>query len=102
MTRAGIAAICAALAAMVAIVLVVSLRGRPAAEMSVGPAAPGQMSRPTAPESYLGVYATGVPESYAGVSAFTDATGVRPNVVVYYSGWLEPFQVSFAMRAAQA
>ena len=47
------------------------------------------------------MYATGVPESYAGVSAFTAATGVRPNVVVYYSGWYEPFKVSFAAAAAR-
>ncbi len=101
MTRLQIAAICVALAAVAAIILVVSLRGGPAADMSAGPAAPGQLSRPTAPESYLGVYATGVPESYAGVSAFTAATGVRPNVVVYYSGWYEPFKVSFAAAAAR-
>lgn len=51
---------------------------------------------PTTPGSYLGVYATGVPMSYAGVTAFTRSTGVRPRLVVYYSGWLEPFQASFA------
>jgi hypothetical protein len=34
------------------------------------------------------------------VKAFTIATGVTPHVVVYYSGWLEPFQVRFATTAA--
>jgi hypothetical protein len=34
------------------------------------------------------------------VKAFTTATGVKPNMVVYYSGWLEPFQVGFATAAA--
>ena len=55
----------------------------------------------TDPESYLGVYAHGVPASYAGVAAFTKATGVRPRLVVYYSGWWEPFQASFATAAAE-
>ena len=44
--------------------------------------------------------ARGVPISYAPVKAFTMATGVRPSVVVYYSGWHEPFQVGFARTAA--
>jgi beta-mannanase len=34
------------------------------------------------------------------VSAFTTATGVTPNVLVYYSPWQEPFQASFATAAA--
>jgi hypothetical protein len=38
--------------------------------------------------------------SYAGVTAFTMATGVRPNVVPYYSGWLEPFRAAFARVVA--
>jgi mannan endo-1,4-beta-mannosidase len=56
---------------------------------------------PATPGSYIGLYSDGVPDSYAGVTAFTAATGVKPNVVPYYSGWLEPFQVSFAATAAQ-
>jgi hypothetical protein len=35
------------------------------------------------------------------VTAFTTATGVSPRVVLYYSGWLEPFQASFAATAAK-
>ena len=56
---------------------------------------------PTTPGSYLGVYAAGAPSSYAGVTAFASATGVKPRLVVYYSGWLEPFQTSFAATAAK-
>ncbi len=55
---------------------------------------------PTTPASYLGLYADGVPASYAGVTSAVEATGVRPNVVSYYSGWLEPFWKSFAVSAA--
>ncbi len=46
------------------------------------------------------MYRGEVPTSYAGVTAFTRATGVRPDVVAYYSGWLEPFQARFATTAA--
>jgi len=54
----------------------------------------------TAPGSYIGLYPHGVLDSYAPVNAFTAATGVQPNVIVYYSGWLEPFQVGFATAAS--
>ena len=36
------------------------------------------------------------------VTAFTAATGVRPDVVVYYSGWLEPFKAGFASTASRS
>ena len=48
------------------------------------------------PDSYLGVYVPGVPASDAGLAAFGSKTGTRPNVAAYYSGWLEPFQSTFA------
>jgi mannan endo-1,4-beta-mannosidase len=60
----------------------------------------GQFVLPTAPGSYVGLYPDGVPASYAGVTAFAAATGITPDVVPYYSGWLEPFQVGFAKAAA--
>jgi mannan endo-1,4-beta-mannosidase len=56
---------------------------------------------PAQPQSYLGVYAPPAPDSYAGVSAFTQATGVRPTLVMYYSGWLEQFRLNFAESVAQ-
>ena len=55
---------------------------------------------PTAPGSYIGLYPSGVPSSYVGAAAFTEATGVSPNIITYYSGWLEPFQTSFADTVA--
>jgi hypothetical protein len=57
-------------------------------------------SLPNAPGPYIGLYSPGVPDSYAPVKAFTTATGIKPNVVLYYSGWLEPFQVRFATTVA--
>jgi mannan endo-1,4-beta-mannosidase len=68
-----------------------------------GPSAPRHrdFALPTSPGSYIGLYADGVPASYAGVTAFAAATAVKPALVLYYSGWLEPFQASFATRAAE-
>jgi mannan endo-1,4-beta-mannosidase len=50
--------------------------------------------------SDLGVFTPGAPRSYASVQGFATATGVRPGVVVYYSGWREPFQRGFAAAVA--
>ena len=55
---------------------------------------------PTGSGSYLGVYVKGAPLSFDGVEAFTSATGARPDLVMYYSGWYEPFQREFAAKAA--
>jgi mannan endo-1,4-beta-mannosidase len=54
------------------------------------------------PGSYIGLYARGTPQSYAGVKSFARATGVQPNVVVYYSGWPQPFETKFATAVAKA
>ena len=59
------------------------------------------MPLPTTPDSYFGLYAQGVPASYAGVKSFSKATTVEPKVVGYYSGWFEPFWLSFARAAAK-
>jgi mannan endo-1,4-beta-mannosidase len=63
--------------------------------------AQGSVRLPAAPGSYLGIYVPGAPTSYAGLTSFTETTGVRPNLVSYYSGWFEPFSASFAKAAAQ-
>jgi mannan endo-1,4-beta-mannosidase len=55
----------------------------------------------TAPWSYLGAYTVQSPRSFAGLTAFAHSTGVKPNVDMYYSGWLEPFRSSFATAAAR-
>jgi mannan endo-1,4-beta-mannosidase len=68
---------------------------------SADPVNPLPMILPHTPESYLGVYEERAPGSYAGVTAFTQTTGVKPNVLMYYSSWHEPFRVSFAKAAAE-
>jgi hypothetical protein len=53
-----------------------------------------------APASPLaGVYEPGAPSSWSGITQFTEATGVRPRIVVYYSPWNDPFAASFAQTA---
>src|SRR2546423_6230806 len=89
--------IAAALITVAAAALVVKLHGGPTAG---NPAAAPSAARPK-PRTFLGVYTPGVPQSYAGIQAFTAVTGVRPGVVVYYSGWMEQFQVRFAEMAAR-
>jgi mannan endo-1,4-beta-mannosidase len=56
---------------------------------------------PAQSESYLGAYVKGVPYSYAPVETFAAAAGVHPNVALYYSGWFEKFQSTFAIQVKQ-
>ena len=63
-------------------------------------AGPLPVDLPTTPQSYLGVYAAGTPASYDGVTAFAGATGAKPDVVMYYSGWFVPFPAAFAATVA--
>jgi len=53
------------------------------------------------PDSYVGIYQSGAPNSYAGIARFTATTGIKPRIVVYYSGWFEPFKANFATTAAK-
>jgi mannan endo-1,4-beta-mannosidase len=56
---------------------------------------------PAKPDSYVGVYQSGAPHSYAGVTRFAAKTGIKPRLVVYYSGWFEPFKTGFAKTVAE-
>jgi hypothetical protein len=53
-------------------------------------------SLPPMPTSYLGVFEAGAPPGYGPVADFSQAVGVQPNLVEYYSGWAQPFASSFA------
>ena len=70
-------------------------------EKSGDPSGPLPVHLPATPQSYLGVYASGVPASYGGVTSFAHDTGASPDVVMYYSGWFESFPRSFATSAAE-
>jgi len=54
---------------------------------------------PTPARPLVGVYAPGAPGSWSPITEFTDATGIKPGIVVYYSSWNEPFSTSFAQAA---
>jgi hypothetical protein len=88
----------AAIVAAAAIVAGVSVYNKAADRPA--PTGPLPVHLPTTPESYLGVYTNGSPTSYGGVTAFTSATGARPDVVMYYSGWFVPFPTAFATTVA--
>ena len=96
-----IVVIAAAVVTVAAVVLVTRLHGRPAASRPANPAEPPSAAAPAKPTAMLGVYTPSAPESYTGIRAFTAMTGVRPGVVVYYSGWMERFQARFAEMAAR-
>jgi mannan endo-1,4-beta-mannosidase len=88
--QAGVTAIIAAAAITVAVTLY---------NRSADPG-PLPIQLPTTPQSYIGVFEDGIPNSYAGVTAFAHRTGYDPDIVMYYSGWYEPFPTRFAITAA--
>jgi hypothetical protein len=84
----------------VAIVIAAVTAGVSLSGGSANHTGPLPVDLPTTPQSYLGVYASGTPASYGGVTAFANATGAKPDVVMYYSGWYVPFPTAFAATAA--
>ncbi len=62
---------------------------------------PAHASLPPTLASYLGVFEPGAPPAYDPVADFTAAAGRQPNLVGYYSGWAEPFDISFAQTLYQ-
>jgi len=69
-------------------------------KQAVAATGPMPVHLPHAPESYVGVYAARSPASFDGVTAFSRATGVTPDLAMYYSSWYEPFRATFARTAA--
>jgi hypothetical protein len=63
--------------------------------------APWRSAHSTQPVRYLGAAESDAPYSYAGLDQFAKRIGRQPNLVVYYSRWLDPFQASFAVSAAE-
>jgi mannan endo-1,4-beta-mannosidase len=94
--HARIMVICAVIIVVSVIAAIAAFYNKSAGGKPFDPVAPPSASAPIRPGSYLGVYAPGVPGSYAGIRSFSEAAGIRPGVVVYYSGWQESFQARFA------
>ena len=100
--RARLGAAIGTVCAVLAIVLALVVQGAERTAQAVRPHHPhGRAAPPTTPGSYLGLYQPEAPASYAGVTAFTATTGIKPRLVSYYSGWFEPFQAGFARTAAR-
>jgi hypothetical protein len=53
-------------------------------------------SLPPKTASYLGVYEDGSPPQFQPIQEFTQAAGRKPNLVGYFSGWVQPFNTAFA------
>jgi mannan endo-1,4-beta-mannosidase len=64
-----------------------------------GPPPPPQVRAELRQPWYLGVREHGAPGSWAPVADFARATGTRPGIVLYYSGWRQPFPAGFARTA---
>ena len=100
--RARLVSVIAVICALAVAVSVFVALGARNPKRATDPPQPHRSSAlPTTLESYLGVYAAGAPYSYAGVTAFTNTTGVKPGLVVYYNWWPEPFQTSFVTTVAK-
>jgi mannan endo-1,4-beta-mannosidase len=91
-SRRAVISIIAALAVVTGVVLYNRAADPPTAALPV--------HLPTTPQSYLGVYSNEFPASYAPLTSFAKATGTRPDLAMYYSGWFVPFPTSFANKAA--
>jgi mannan endo-1,4-beta-mannosidase len=46
--------------------------------------------------AYLGVFEPGTPPGYDAIAGFAQAARRKPDLVGYYTGWLQPFDTSFA------
>jgi Glycosyl hydrolase family 26 len=73
--------------------------GQPGAGPVQAAAAPVRVRLPVKPDSYLGVYESGVPHSYAPIETFARAAGRQPDLALYFSSWGDPFQTGFAGQA---
>ena len=90
MVKAGLAVVAAA--AIAAAVIIYNTSSN-----RTGPL-PDQL--PSSAGSYLGVFESGLPAKYSEVTSFAAATGSKPDIVMYYSGWFVKFPQSFAAATA--
>jgi mannan endo-1,4-beta-mannosidase len=91
----------AALALIAATAIAVRAGLRDESTDAVAPVTDVYQVLPAQPDSYLGVYVPDPNRLYSGPVSFTQVTGVSPGIVMYYSGWQQPFRVSFARLAAR-
>jgi glycosyl hydrolase family 26 len=83
----------------VAIALAAAALGAAAGRLiGLAPGSPPTVHATLSPElaSYLGAFEPGAPPGYAPAAAFAKAAGRQPNLLGYYSGWAQPFDMAFA------
>jgi len=61
---------------------------------------PVQASLAPTEAAYLGVYEDGSPPSIAPVVGFGHVVGSMPNIVGWFAGWAQPFNLAFAQQTA--
>jgi hypothetical protein len=88
--------VCALLVALVA----VGYAATQVAHLRRQTPAPIQVSLAPARAAYLGVYEDGSPPSIAPVLNFGHLVGNMPNIVGWFAGWAQPFNLAFAQQTA--
>ncbi len=67
------------------------------ARATMGHAGTAAVASPSlAAQPEIGVFEPGATASYRLVDEFTRESGIHPGIVLYYSGWNDPFQIRFA------
>jgi mannan endo-1,4-beta-mannosidase len=64
----------------------------------VTPPQPAHAQLNPSADSYLGIYEQGTPPSYQPITNFAAAVGKEPNLIAWFSGWVQPFPSSFAAK----
>jgi mannan endo-1,4-beta-mannosidase len=90
--KSRIPLIAAVLLAMVA----VGFAGSRLAGSVPNPPPPAHASLTPKLASYLGTFEPGAPPDYGVVASFGRMAGRQPNLVGYYSGWTQPFDMAYA------
>jgi mannan endo-1,4-beta-mannosidase len=92
----------ARLSAIVALLVVCAgagsaLYARGRQHSKIAPAYGPVQSRPLSTRHpYTGVFKQGAISNYQSIARFGDTVGQPPDIVLYYSGWNDPFQIRFA------
>lgn len=89
-----------ALAAVTAVAVTAALQdehnGNAATKRALEALEPVHAPLANKPGTFIGVYLPGVPGSVTPVTSFQTVIGSELRMVMYYSGWGEPFQASFS------
>jgi mannan endo-1,4-beta-mannosidase len=75
-----------------------------APEQPVSQGVPGSVpvaSVPTPRHMLVGAYESSAPQSWGQLATFSTATGIKPRIAEYFSGWPERFRGTFAETAWQ-